>query len=84
MNFLTLPDAPCTGVTYLFFPEGSGGGSIQLAHAAKRVCRTCPHQIPCGQYAIDNSEAFGIWGGMTEKDRRQARRLQLTTKGMAA
>ena len=86
MNFLTLPGAPCQGATHLFFPEGSGGGSNQWAYAAKKVCRTCPHILPCRQYAVDNNEAFGIWGGMTEKERRRWRYEQrrLNVIGVAA
>lgn len=58
-----------------WFPE-KGGSS----RAAQAVCATCPVRTQCLQYAVDNSERFGIWGGLTEGQRRKLRR----TNGAAA
>ena len=52
-----------------FYPE-KGGSS----RAAKRVCHTCPVQTDCLSYALANDERFGIWGGMSERERRQLKR----------
>lgn len=53
----------------LFFPErGSPGDS------AKRVCVTCPVRIECLEYALANSERYGVWGGLTERERTRLRR----------
>jgi WhiB family redox-sensing transcriptional regulator len=52
-----------------FYPE-KGGSS----RAAKRVCHTCPVQAECLSYALANDERFGIWGGMSERERRQLKR----------
>jgi WhiB family redox-sensing transcriptional regulator len=52
-----------------FYPE-KGGSS----RAAKRVCHTCPVQAECLSYALANDERFGIWGGMSERERRQVKR----------
>jgi len=52
-----------------FYPE-KGGSS----RAAKRVCHTCPVQTECLSYALANDERFGIWGGMSERERRQLKR----------
>lgn len=41
---------------------------------AARICHTCPVYIPCALDAMVNKIEFGIWGGMTEKDRRRLRR----------
>lgn len=41
---------------------------------AKRVCRRCPVQGPCLEYALSNNEAFGVWGGLSERERRQLQR----------
>lgn len=49
-----------------FFPEK--GGSTR---AAKRVCGMCPVAKACLDYALDNNERFGIWGGVSERDRRK-------------
>jgi len=62
--------ANCLGVDPdLFFPER--GGSTR---EAKEVCRGCVVQEDCLQYALDNSEKFGIWGGYSERERRRLRR----------
>ncbi len=53
----------------IWFPEK--GGSTK---EAKSVCRECPVQWPCLKYALENEERFGIWGGMSERERRAVRR----------
>ena len=37
---------------------------------AKRICRSCPVKYECLADALDNRIEFGVWGGMTERDRR--------------
>lgn len=60
----------CLGVDPdLFFPER--GASTR---EAKEVCRNCIVQNDCLEYALANSEKFGIWGGMSERERRRIRR----------
>lgn len=49
----------------LFFPE-KGGTSLP----AKQVCRSCPVQEPCLQYALDNP-VDGVWGGTSVNERRE-------------
>jgi WhiB family redox-sensing transcriptional regulator len=52
-----------------FFPEK--GGSTR---EAKRVCRACEVRAECLEYALDNDERFGIWGGLSERERRRIKR----------
>jgi len=52
-----------------FFPEK--GGSTR---EAKRVCAKCDVRAECLEYALEHDERFGIWGGMSERDRRRLRR----------
>ena len=52
-----------------FFPEK--GGSTR---EAKRVCLTCEVRNDCLEYALGNDERFGIWGGMSERERRKLKR----------
>ena len=62
--------ANCLGVDPdLFFPER--GASTR---EAKEVCRGCVVRGDCLEYALQNSEKFGIWGGMSERERRRIRR----------
>lgn len=52
-----------------FFPEK--GGSTR---EAKSVCTNCIVAAECLDYAIDNDERFGIWGGLSERERRRIRK----------
>jgi Transcription factor WhiB len=36
---------------------------------AKAICRICPVRMPCLQWAVENGEKNGIWGGMTSEER---------------
>jgi len=53
-----------------FFPEK--GGSTR---EAKRICAACPVREECLEYALENDERFGIWGGLSERERRRAKRV---------
>jgi WhiB family redox-sensing transcriptional regulator len=50
----------------IFFPEK--GGAVK---AAKRVCAGCPVKGECLEYALENQERFGVWGGLSERERRR-------------
>jgi len=52
-----------------FFPEK--GGSTR---DAKRICESCEVSGQCLEYALANDERFGIWGGLSERERRRLRR----------
>ncbi|GAB4099063.1 WhiB family transcriptional regulator [Sinomonas halotolerans] len=52
-----------------FFPEK--GGSTR---DAKKVCGSCTVRAQCLEYALANDERFGIWGGLSERERRRLRK----------
>lgn len=52
-----------------FFPEK--GGSTR---EAKKVCASCEVRAQCLEYALENDERFGIWGGLSERERRKLKR----------
>ncbi len=52
-----------------FFPEK--GGSTR---EAKRVCTGCEVRAECLEYALANDERFGIWGGLSERERRKLKK----------
>jgi len=52
-----------------FFPEK--GGSTR---EAKRVCLSCEVRVECLEYALENDERFGIWGGLSERERRRVKK----------
>lgn len=65
--------ANCMGVDpELFFPQR--GASTR---DAKEVCRGCVVRADCLDYAIDHGEKFGIWGGLSERERRAVRRSRV-------
>lgn len=52
-----------------FFPEKGGS-----PRDAKKVCLACEVRTKCLEYALAHDERFGIWGGMSERERRQIKR----------
>jgi len=56
-----------------FFPEK--GGSTR---EAKQVCRGCEVSAECLEYALERDERFGIWGGLSERERRRLKREPLS------
>ena len=62
----------------LFFPER--GASTK---EAKEVCRGCVVREDCLEYALQNGEKFGIWGGMSERERRRIRRARAIARRSA-
>jgi WhiB family redox-sensing transcriptional regulator len=53
--------------TELFYPER---GDSYSAEMARKVCYNCEVRQQCLDYALDNNEKYGIWGGTNEIDRR--------------
>ena len=69
----------CLGVDPdLFFPER--GASTR---EAKEVCRGCIVRNDCLEFALANGEKFGIWGGMSERERRRIRRQRVVDRERA-
>ncbi len=56
-----------------FFPEK--GGSTR---EAKRICSGCEVKAECLDYALGHDERFGIWGGLSERERRRLRRGEIS------
>ena len=62
-------ETPCQNAPSLFFNESENGGTNPNLKFAKRQCESCPALLVCRQYAIDQEEEFGVWGGMSERER---------------
>lgn len=61
------PGLPCrTTDPELWFSKSSNERAL-----AVDLCRECPLQRPCAQYALDHPEVRGVWGGTTTADRRE-------------
>ena len=62
--------ANCLGANEdLFFPDR--GASTR---AAKQICAECQVRVDCLEYAVTQGEKFGIWGGLSERERRKIRK----------
>jgi WhiB family redox-sensing transcriptional regulator len=59
--------AACKGEEQYIFFEAKRPDNVKLA---KLICSTCPVRVQCLNYAIEANEEYGIWGGMTTKERR--------------
>jgi WhiB family redox-sensing transcriptional regulator len=63
-------DAACRGAdTDLFFPA-----TEEEAGPAKAICALCPVREECLEFALQTRQEDGVWGGMTETERRRLRR----------
>ncbi|MFJ3891126.1 WhiB family transcriptional regulator [Streptomyces rubrogriseus] len=58
----------------LFFPIGNTGPALLQIEEAKSVCRRCPVLERCASWALERGEDHGVWGGMSEDERRRLKR----------
>jgi WhiB family redox-sensing transcriptional regulator len=58
----------------LFFPIGTTGAALVQIEQARAVCRQCPVQADCLDFALTTNQDSGIWGGTSEEERRVLRR----------
>src|SRR5690554_4295589 len=55
-------------------PEALFPGKGGSTRDAKRICAACEVKAQCLEYALQNDEGFGIWGGLSERERRKLRK----------
>ena len=68
----------------LFFPDGSPSSTRAQLKTAKLICRGCPVSATCLSWALASGQEAGIWGGLTEDERRRLHRRGLlsTSRGL--
>lgn len=59
-----------------FFPIGTSGPALLQVEQAKQVCRSCPVIDECLRWAVDAGVDDGVWGGMSEEERRAFSRAE--------
>ena len=67
----------------LFFPVGTTGGALVSIDHAKRVCDECAVTRECLEFALDTNQDSGVWGGLSEDERRTIRRQRTAAKRAA-
>ena len=60
----------------LFFPVGTTGPFLLQVERAKTVCMACPVRLECLDWALDTAQDAGVWGGLSEEERRAIRRAR--------
>ncbi|AWL36853.1 MULTISPECIES: WhiB family transcriptional regulator [Streptomyces] len=58
----------------LFFPIGTTGPALVQTEEAKAICRSCPVRQQCLDWALENNQDTGVWGGLGETERRTLKR----------
>lgn len=68
----------------LFFPIGNTGPALAQIEEAKAVCARCPVQDPCLQWALESGQDAGVWGGLSEDERRALKRRAARNRARTA
>ena len=58
----------------LFFPVGNTGPALQQIEEAKVVCARCTVTTDCLKWALESGQEAGVWGGLSEDERRALKR----------
>jgi WhiB family transcriptional regulator, redox-sensing transcriptional regulator len=76
-QMITIPDRDWRQLTVcrhadpeLFFPVSAWGPSVDQITQAKAICARCPVRRQCLAFALDTRQRHGVWGGMSEEERR--------------
>jgi WhiB family redox-sensing transcriptional regulator len=64
----------------LFFPVGNSGPALAQIADAKLVCNRCAVTTECLSWALNTGQDSGVWGGMSEDERRALKRRHARTK----
>jgi len=60
----------------IFFPIGTTGIAIEQVDEARRICASCLVREPCLEFALASNQDAGVWGGLTEDERRTLKRAR--------
>jgi len=62
----SIGEVPCERLPEIFFPEDISDPEVRTkaTATAKAICKTCPLQTECAEYAVTTRQEFGVWGGI--------------------
>ena len=66
--------AACAGLDPEYWFPVDAPGRTPAHRRAITICKSCPVQAECLNWALDNHEFYGIWGGTTARQRTDMRR----------
>jgi WhiB family redox-sensing transcriptional regulator len=67
----------------LFFPIGNTGPALLQIEESKQVCRRCAVTDACLRWALESGQESGVWGGMSEDERRTLKRRRARARAHA-
>ncbi|GAA2215884.1 WhiB family transcriptional regulator [Nonomuraea monospora] len=67
----------------LFFPIGNTGPALMQIEEAKQVCRSCSAVESCLKWALESGQDAGVWGGLSEDERRALKRRSARARARA-
>ena len=67
----------------LFFPIGTTGPALEQVEQAKQVCERCAVTEQCLEWALVTNQDAGVWGGLSEEERRSLRRSRQRRRRLA-
>ena len=67
----------------LFFPIGNTGPALLQIDEAKRVCQRCAVMESCLEWALESGQDSGVWGGLSEDERRALKRRSARIRARA-
>ncbi|MDP4014316.1 MAG: WhiB family transcriptional regulator [Candidatus Nanopelagicales bacterium] len=68
----------------LFFPIGNTGPALMQIEEARQVCQACEVMDVCLEWAIETGQDAGVWGGMSEDERRSLKRRRARERARLA
>jgi WhiB family transcriptional regulator, redox-sensing transcriptional regulator len=68
----------------LFFPIGNTGPALMQIDEAKQVCRSCSMVDACLKWALESGQDAGVWGGLSEDERRALKRRNARNRARTA
>ena len=68
----------------LFFPVGTTGPAVTQVEEAKLICGGCEVRAECLTWALEANQDHGVWGGLSEDERRSLRRRNARARASAA
>ena len=68
----------------VFFPVGNTGPALAQIEEAKKICERCPVKEPCLAWSLESGQDAGVWGGLSEDERRAMKSIAARNRARLA